>query len=290
MKLRSRVFSIENSHTISCGYSPTGLTVITQLDLIGLLGAAVIGLALGLLGSGGSVLTVPVLVFLFGQDPKTAITGSLLVVGTIALVGALLHGRRQRPDVPVLLVFAPTGMVGSWLGATASALVSGAVQLQTLSIAMLVAAALMIRPTAAPAIDAPPQTAPKRSLTAWFMLTSLGLGTGLMTGFVGVGGGFLIVPALVIGASLPMHQAVATSLVLITLNAYTGFLEQWSFHRTSATELDFATLALVTALGIVGLLAGEKLAGKLSQRRLRQFFGIVLIVLAAMLLWDSRQR
>ncbi len=288
MGLRSRVFSIENSHTISCGYSPTGLTLITQLDLIGLLGAAVIGLALGLLGSGGSVLTVPVLVFLFGQDPKTAITGSLLVVGTIALVGALLHGRRQRPDVPVLLVFAPTGMIGSWLGATASAYVSGALQLQTLSIAMLIAAALMIRSPPAKN-DVSPQP-PERSLGAWLTLGLLGTATGLMTGFVGVGGGFLIVPALVIGASLPMHRAVATSLVLITLNAYTGFLEQWSFHRTGATELDFGTLALVTALGIVGLLGGEKLAGKLSQRRLRQFFGIVLIVLAAMLLWDSRQR
>lgn len=288
MGLRSRVFSIENSHTISCGYSPTGLTLITQLDLIGLLGAAVIGLALGLLGSGGSVLTVPVLVFLFGQDPKTAITGSLLVVGTIALVGALLHGRRQRPDVPVLLVFAPTGMIGSWLGATASAYVSGALQLQTLSIAMLIAAALMIRSSPAKS-DVSPQPR-ERSLGAWLTLGLLGTATGLMTGFVGVGGGFLIVPALVIGASLPMHQAVATSLVLITLNAYTGFLEQWSFHRTGATELDFGTLALVTALGIVGLLGGEKLAGKLSQRRLRQFFGIVLIVLAAMLLWDSRQR
>ena len=115
-------------------------------------------------------------------------------------------------------------------------------------------------------------------------------GTGLMTGFVGVGGGFLIVPALVIGASLSMHRAVATSLVLLTLNAYTGFFEQWSAHQTTTTELDFGTLALVTGMGIAGLIAGEQVAGKLSQRRLRQVFGIVLIVLAALLLRYSLQR
>lgn len=266
----------------------TRIRDITQIDLIGLLGAAVIGLALGLLGSGGSVLTVPVLVFLFGQDPKTAITGSLLVVGTIALVGALLHGRRQRPDLPVLLVFAPTGMLGSWFGATASAFVSGAVQLQTLSIAMLIAAALMIRSPSTKNDVLPDETV--RSVTAWFTLGLLGAGTGLMTGFVGVGGGFLIVPALVIGASLSMHRAVATSLVLITLNAYTGFFEQWSAYQTTTTELDFGTLALVTGMGIAGLIAGEQVAGKLSQRRLRQVFGIVLIVLAALLLRYSLQR
>lgn len=231
------------------------------------------------------MLTVPVLVFLFGQEPKVAITGSLLVVGTIALVGALLHSRRHRPDLPVLLVFAPTGMIGAWLGATISALVSGAVQLQTLSAAMLIAAALMIR---SPVIASEsPSTIVTRSLSSWLLLGALGLSTGLMTGFVGVGGGFLIVPALVIGASLPMHRAVVTSLVLITLNAYTGFLEQWSFQRETNMHLDFATLAIVTGMGITGLLVGEKVAGKLSQKTLRQVFGLILALISAVLIWDS---
>lgn len=256
---------------------------------MGLLGAAIIGLSLGLLGSGGSVLTVPVLVFLFGQEPKAAITGSLLVVGTIAMVGALLHARRQRPDLRVLLVFAPTGVLGSWIGAVASTAVSGTVQLATLSVAMLAAATLMIRPPAClqSATDAPRVT---QSASAWTMLALVGLATGVMTGFVGVGGGFLIVPAIVMGASLPMRQAVSTSLVLITLNAYAGFIEQWSFHRANTDQLDFKTLALVTGLGIAGLFAGEHISGRLSQSRLRQIFGVVLIVLAVLLLGHAARQ
>lgn len=275
--------------TVSCESNHSRIRVIEQFDLLGLLGAALIGLALGMLGSGGSVLTVPVLVFLFQQEPKMAITGSLLVVGTIALIGAALHARRQRPDLTILLLFAPTGMLGSWLGATASATVSGAVQLQTLAAAMIVAAALMIRPPSSMQRTQSVQPTARRPAT-YVYLSLLGLATGAMTGFVGVGGGFLIVPALVIGAALPMHRAVATSLVLISLNAYTGFWEQWSFHKSSVASLDLATLGLVTAMGVAGLLVGERVAGALSQTKLRQIFGFLLIVLAALLVWNSLQQ
>lgn len=242
-----------------------------------------------MLGSGGSVLTVPVLVFLFNQEPKMAITGSLLVVGTIALIGAALHARRQRPDLTILLLFAPTGMLGSWLGAAASVTVSGGTQLQTLAAVMSVAAILMIRPPSSMQTAQSAQPTPRRP-TTYVYLAILGLATGALTGFVGVGGGFLIVPALVIGAALPMHRAVATSLVLISLNAYTGFWEQWSFHRSSVASLDLATLGFVTGMGIAGLLFGERVAGRLSQTKLRQIFGLLLIVLAALLGWNSLQQ
>jgi uncharacterized membrane protein YfcA len=180
-------------------------------------------------------------------------------------------------------------MLGSRLRATASAMVSGAVQLQTLAAAMIVAAALMIRPPLSmQRVQIAQPTA--RQPATYVYLSLLGLATGAMTGFVGVGGGFLIVPALAIGAALPMQRAVATSLVLISLNAYTGFWEQWSFHKSSVASLDLATLGLVTAMGIAGLLVGERVAGRLSQTKLRQIFGFLLIVLAALLLWNSLQQ
>lgn len=255
------------------------------ISLLGLAGALGIGISLGLLGSGGSIITVPVLVYLFGQAPKEAVAGSLLVVGVVAMAGALANlWQRRQPAWRTVAVFAPSGMIGAWLGAALSQYVSGTVQLRTFAFAMLVAAALMLRPPAA-LRQAEAGGGGTTLALPWLLL--LGLATGLLTGFVGVGGGFMIVPALVLGARLPMPQAVASSLLLIVLNSATGFAGQWQAGTLQQPGLDYAVLALVAALGIVGTLAGQGVARRLPVARLRQAFGAALVVLAAFLLWQG---
>ncbi|MFM1884917.1 MAG: hypothetical protein RL026_74 [Pseudomonadota bacterium] len=258
---------------------------------LGLLGAVGIGLSLGLLGSGGSIVTVPVLVYLFGQATKDAVAGSLLVVALVATAGALLHARRQSPAWRVALLFAPTGMLGAWIGALLSGLVGETTQMRSFAAAMLLAAALMLRPPAAlrqsEGVAANDGSAPPAA-QRWHWLLLLGACTGLLTGFVGVGGGFMVVPALVLGARLPMAQAVGTSLLLIALNAATGFAGQWQAAGARGLwHLDYAVLAAVTVLGILGTVAGQRIAHRLPAVALRRVFASCLMLLGGFLLWQG---
>ena len=242
-------------------------------------GAIAIGLSLGLLGSGGSVLTVPVLVYLIGQDEKVAIAGSLFIVGSIALAGGLQFlwvGFIQWRSV---LLFGLPGMLGTYLGAMLSAYVSGVMQLALFAVVMLVASALMLRP-----IDLRQAEGPARA--AWKIGVD-GLVVGVITGLVGVGGGFLIVPALVLLGGLSMHQAVATSLIVIALKSFSGFYKYLDVLAQQSLELDWKTLGIVTALGIIGSVAGSKLARRLPQDRLKRWFGYFLIVMGIYILARS---
>ena len=173
-------------------------------------GAVAIGVSLGLLGSGGSILTVPVLVYLIGQDEKVAIAGSLFIVGTIALAGSLQYLRARLIDWRNVAIFGIPGMVGTYLGAFLAAYVSGIVQLTLFAVVMLLASYLMLRPIELEHLsDSEPRHPWKIAID--------GLVVGVITGLVGVGGGFLIVPALVLLGRMQMHRAVATSLVIIAL-------------------------------------------------------------------------
>ncbi|MDX1444421.1 MAG: sulfite exporter TauE/SafE family protein [Gammaproteobacteria bacterium] len=245
--------------------------------LLALLGAILIGLSLGLLGSGGSILTVPVLVYLLDQPEKVAIAGSLAIVGAIAAVGSLPYARQQQVDWRSVLWFGLPGMLGTWLGALASQFVSGAMQLGLFAIVMLLAAVLMARP---PRLE--PQQAPARA--AWKIVID-GLAVGLLTGLVGVGGGFLIVPALVLMGGLTMRVAVGTSLVIIALKSATGLIGY--LQLLSAAALDWTLLGLFIALGVAGSLAGNALANRVPQRALRRIFAVFLVVMAAVILWRT---
>lgn len=256
--------------------------------LLGIGGALAIGVALGLLGSGGSVITVPVLVYLFGQTEKLAIAGSLGVVGIIALSGALLHARAGTIVPRVALIFAPAGMAGSWLGALASSHVSGTVQLRVFAVAMLVAAAPMIFPSLLPTADA--TTARHGESHRTPVLVTAGLAVGLLTGFVGVGGGFLIVPALVMVIGLEMHRAVGTSLAVITLTAFAGFATHWHMLAAANEALDYRTLASVAAIGIAGSILGQRFGGRLPAALLRRVFGVMLVALALFMLAHGAPR
>ncbi|MDH4108034.1 MAG: sulfite exporter TauE/SafE family protein [Gammaproteobacteria bacterium] len=242
-------------------------------------GAVAIGISLGLLGSGGSILTVPVLVYLVGQDEKLAIAGSLFVVGSIALAGSLQYLRLGLIDWRNVLVFGLPGMAGTWLGAWTAQFVSGLMQLSLFAVVMLLASWFMLRPV--------PLDPPARAPRATWKIGADGLVVGVLTGLVGVGGGFLIVPALVLLGGLPMHRAVATSLFIIALKSYSGFYKYLDVLERQSLELDWRTLFVVTALGVAGSFAGGFMANRLPQATLKRGFGYFLIVMGIYILWRS---
>ena len=242
-------------------------------------GAIAIGVSLGLLGSGGSIITVPVLVYLLGQDEKIAIAGSLFVVGNIALAGSLQYVRARLIDWRNVFVFGVPGMVGTYLGALTAAFVPGILQLSLFALVMLLASYMMLRPVIlANEVHEPRET---------WKIASDGLFVGVITGLVGVGGGFLIVPALVLLGGLAIHKAVATSLVIIALKSYSGFYKYLDVLDQQNLELDWKTLMLVTGLGIVGSFAGAKIANRMPQDKLKKGFGLFLIVMGIYILVRS---
>jgi hypothetical protein len=249
--------------------------------LLALLGALAIGLSLGLLGSGGSILTVPVLHYLVGQPEKLAIGGSLLVVGLIAASAAVPYALHRQVDWRKVAWFGLPGMVGAWLGATLAHWVPGPVQLALFAVVMLVAAWRMLRGgIAARTDDAPHRLA----------VVAGGFGVGALSGLVGVGGGFLIVPALVLLARVPMASAVGTSLAVIALNAFTGFARYLRVLESQSLELDWPVLLAVAGVGIVGSFAGHRLGRRLPQATLRKAFGVFLVVMGLFIAVDVGPR
>ena len=247
--------------------------------VLALPGALAIGLSLGLLGSGGSILTVPVLVYLLGQDEKVAIAGSLFIVGSIAAAGGLQFLRAGFIQWRSVFVFGLPGMVGTYLGAVIAAYVSGVMQLALFALVMLMASWLMLRP-----LDLADAGAPARQ--AW-KIAADGLVVGVITGLVGVGGGFMIVPALVLLGGLSMHHAVATSLIIIALKSYSGFVKYLDVLEQQSLSLDWTTLVVVTVIGIAGSVVGSKLARRLPQDQLKRWFGYFLVVMGLYILARS---
>ncbi len=243
-----------------------------------LIGALGIGLTLGLLGSGGSILTVPVLTYLVGQDEKVAIAGSLAIVGIISAVAVLSQLGKGRIHWRSVLWFGIPGMAGTYLGAWLGGFVPGALQLLVFSGLMALAAWRMLRP-----VKTEPGTTADRS--TWKIVLD-GLAVGALTGFVGVGGGFLIVPALVLLGGLSMPVAVATSLVIIVMKSASGFYKYQQVLEVQQLSLDWQIIGLISALGIVGSLLGTRVKDSLPQDRLQQIFAILLLGMTAYMLWQ----
>lgn len=237
---------------------------------LALLGALLIGLSLGLLGSGGSILTVPVLVYLLGEPPKQAIAESLLIVGGIALLGAIPYALRGLVSWRNVLFFGLPGMAGTYLGAFFSQFVSGQVQLFTFALVMILAAYFMARPA--------PLRPTGQKRQAWKIVLE-GTAVGALTGFVGVGGGFLIVPALVLLGGLPMHLAVGTSLLIIALKSLAGFYKYLHLLPALGLSVNFANAGLFVLVGTLGSLLGGRLAVKLPQESLKRGFALFLVVM-----------
>jgi uncharacterized protein len=238
---------------------------------LALLGAVIVGLSLGLLGSGGSILTVPLLVYLVGQPEKVAIAGSLAVVGGIAFAGGIPWALRGAVEWRSVLWFGLPGMLGTVLGAHVSRWIPGNAQLVLFAAVMLVAAWRMARPAPAATTAAAPRS------RAWIVVD--GLGVGVLTGLVGVGGGFLILPALVLLGGLSMHRAVGTSLWIIAMNAFSGFAKHLFVLDAAGLVLDWRLLGLFTGVGALGSVVGQRLAARLPQALLRRGFAALLVLM-----------
>lgn len=235
--------------------------------------AALVGLSLGVLGGGGSTLTVPILVYVLGFAPKTGIAVSLAVVGTTALIGAIGHWRDGNVAWRAALLFAPVAAVGAFAGARLATRVSGNLQLALFGVVMLVVAVRMLR-------GQPSAGTPRSAHPAAVALA--GGGVGLLTGLVGIGGGFLFVPALVLLAGLDMKRAIGTSLVLIAANAFTGFA-----GYLDQVAIPWGFLAGFTAIAVLGVLAGTRLVRQLRSAALQRAFGVFLVAMSLFILAET---
>ena len=236
-----------------------------------------IGASLGLLGGGGSILTVPALVYLIGQQPQVAVTTSLAIVGANSVLGAYFHQAQGTLNWRVALIFGGVGMVVSYLSANLSKQVSPHLLMVAFAALMLVVGNLLLFRNQS-------QQAHQVQFSAWKLIVS-GLIVGLLTGFLGVGGGFLIVPALVMLIGLPMHEAVGTSLVIIALNSAAGFA-----GHLDGQLLEVRTILAFLSAGIVGTVVGVRLGKRLDPSFLRRLFALFVIGLAVFLLLDNVPR
>lgn len=246
--------------------------------LLGLALAVMVGLSLGMLGGGGSVLTVPVLVYAMGLGAKQAIAASLPIVGITSLVGAAGHWRAGNIRVGIAFGFGAVAAVGAFAGARLAALFSGGAQLLLFAGVALAAAVAMVRRG---------PTAPGLGVAAHASLPVVGLaglGVGVLTGLVGVGGGFLIVPALVLLAGVPMKQAVGTSLLVIAMNAAAGFA-----GYLGQVAIPWNVLAAFTACAVAGIVSGTYLVRFVSAEALRRGFALLLIVVSGIVFYLNRQ-
>ncbi len=236
-----------------------------------------IGLSLGLLGGGGSILTVPALVYLLGQSPQSAVTTSLAIVGANSLVGASIHRTQGTLDWTVALPFGSVGMLAAYLSSGISRLLPLSLLLVFFALLMLVVSLLMLarKVTATPDHSARP---------FWVILVA-GAGVGLLTGILGVGGGFLIVPALVLLVGLPMQAAVGTSLVVIAMNSLAGLIGHWGEE-----SLDPILIIIFVLAGLAGAWLGSRLSRRIPAQKLERIFAIFIILLAIFLLVDNVQK
>ena len=259
--------------------------------IVGHLLAVGIGVSLGLLGGGGSVLAVPILVYAMGISPKAAIAMSLVIVGTVSLMGSLRHWRKGNINLRTAYIFGSATMLGAFGGAKVATLpfVTGTFQMLLFAVLMLVAAGAMIWNSSKSTAQASAQA---RDLSlypkpickdCWLWLISEGFGVGALTGLVGVGGGFAIVPALVLLGNTPMKQAIGTSLLIIAMNSGVGFL-----GYLGRVELNWALIGSFTLAAALGTVAGTYLAQFVPAKPLQKSFGYFLLAVATFVVWQNR--
>jgi uncharacterized membrane protein YfcA len=239
-----------------------------------LLGFA-IGLSLGLLGGGGSILTVPALVYLVGQTPQAAVTTSLAIVGANSVLGAYFHNLKGTCNWRVALVFGGAGMATAYFAAGLSSLFSPAMLMIAFAVLMLVVGGVMLAQK--PGREEAEQCRRPR----WPVVIAGGAAVGLLTGVLGVGGGFLIVPALVLLVGMPMSQAVGTSLIVIAVNSFAGLA-----GHLDTPGFNLRLTLIFVAAGLAGTFAGSRLGYRLPAQKLRKAFAVFVIILAIFLLAD----
>lgn len=256
-----------------------------MMYLLGYLASIFIGLALGLVGGGGSILTVPVLVYLLGVDPVLATAYSLFVVGATSVVGSVSYFRQGLVDVPTAILFGLPSIAAVYLTRAylvpaipeqvlqlGSFVIDRSMLLMLLFAVLMLAASIgMIRPSKKS--DQKPSKS-RQGGSRYLLILLEGAVVGTLTGLVGAGGGFLIIPALVLLGSLPMKQAVGTSLVIISAKSLLGFLGE-----RDLVGLDWSMLLSVTAFAIGGIFVGMKLARRIDGAKLKPAFGWFVLIM-----------
>ena len=230
------------------------------------------GLTLGLLGGGGSVLTVPILVYVFKIDPKTAIALSLAIVGISALVAAYKYYHQKSIAIKQALFFILTATPGTLFGSYLSQFFSGNTQLIFFAFIMIQASIFMIRGTTT-------HVSKVNDSRKWHLALS-GFGVGIITGLVGVGGGFLIVPSLIYFNGLQTKKAIGSSLFIIVINSAIGFISY-----INIVEIPWLTLLNFTIFTIIGIFIGVSLSNRVPQHLLKKIFGIFLILVSFFILY-----
>lgn len=254
------------------------------MEAAGYIASVLIGISLGLIGGGGSILTVPVLVYLFHVTPSLATSYSLFIVGATSVIGAWNNYREHQVNMATVLLFAPASIITviltrkflvpaipDVLFSTGNIVITKAMATMLLfAILMTVAAIPMIRSSS----NLVKQEAPSRP--GHLKLVVYGIMIGLVTGLLGAGGGFLLIPALVLLLKLPVKTAIGTSLLIIALNSLIGFTGDLGHH-----VIDWTLLLSITTLAILGIVAGSALGKKVDGGKLKKAFGWFVLVMGA---------
>ena len=253
------------------------------MEIAGYIASIFIGTSLGLIGGGGSILTVPVLVYLFGIDTVLATTYSLFIVGSSSIVGSISYFRKGLVNLKVVLIFGMPSVIAVLFTRTyilpaipqeifsvGNFIVTKNILLMLLfAILMILASYSMIKKDRQP-IDT---TSQKQSLN-FFLILIQGVFTGVITGLIGAGGGFLIIPALVALVKLTMKNAVGTSLVIISISSLTGFSTSLTH-----TSVQWPFLLTILFIAVIGILIGSYLSTKIDGKRLKPAFGWFVLIM-----------
>ena len=239
--------------------------------------AILIGLILGLLGGGGSILTVPILVYILGIDPKEAVALSLFIIGITSLVGSIGHFKNKNINFKISLIFTPIAMIGTFFGTKLAFYLTGSTQLIIFAIVMILASTLMLKK--------PKYSEGANHRVNYYLMTPVSFFVGVLTGIVGVGGGFLIVPALVLIGRVDMKKAVGSSLLIISVNSLSGFL-----NYLNSFEIDWGFLASFSTFTVIGILIGTKLIKYIPAQGLKKAFAIFLIIMGIFILYKNKNK
>jgi uncharacterized membrane protein YfcA len=238
----------------------------SMLLLAGLL-ALVVGLSLGMLGGGGSILTLPMLVYVLHVDAKSSIPGSLFVVAVTSAVGAVIHARAGNVKGRVGVLFGGAGMAGAFAGSRVGHLLPATALLVAFAAVMIATSLAMMRGKRTATCGTTVQTS---------KAIVIGVAVGFVSGLVGAGGGFLVVPALALFGGLDMPRAIGTSLLVIAMQSASGVVG----HVAAGTPIPWVLVLVVTGASVVGSVAGARLVKHLSPETLRRGFGWFVLAMA----------
>jgi len=248
-----------------------------------IIAALIVGFVVGLLGGGGSIMAVPTLIYLVGLGEKSAIATSLLVIGTTSAFATISHARAGNVAWRGGIVFGLFAMAGAYMGGNLAAFVPGEMLIAGFSLIMLLAAVTMLR--ARKAVQPAEQpAAPKPASIPFQKLIPLGLGVGLLTGLVGAGGGFVVVPTLVVLAKLPMRRAIGTSLLVVTMNSFAGFA-----GHISHVSIDYQLAGVFIITAILGSVVGAAANRRVDASQLRVGFAYFVLIAGTLILGEQLQ-